>query len=101
MSKQSSSNQLPEGQPTIVKEPIAIIGIGCRFPGNTNSPEDFWNGLKNGMDAITDVPQDRWRIDAFYDPNPNKAGKIKSAKGGFINDVDKFDADFFDIFPAE
>ncbi|MDO1449031.1 SDR family NAD(P)-dependent oxidoreductase [Rhodocytophaga aerolata] len=101
MSKQSSSTQESERQSTIAKEPIAIIGIGCRFPGNTNSPEEFWNGLKNGMDAITDVPADRWRLDAFYDPNASKAGKIKSAKGGFIPDVDKFDAEFFDIFPAE
>ncbi|MDN5202950.1 SDR family NAD(P)-dependent oxidoreductase [Fulvivirgaceae bacterium BMA10] len=83
------------------KEPIAIVGIGCRFPGDINGPYEFWNALTNGVDAITDVPKDRWDVDAFYDPNPDKAGKIKSRKGGFLKDIDKFDADFFGIFPAE
>ena len=83
------------------KEPIAIVGIGCRFPGNANNPEQFWHLLKNGTDAITDVPGDRWSLDAYYDPDPNKAGKIKSKKGGFLKEVDKFDAGFFGIFPAE
>jgi hypothetical protein len=54
MKKQSSFYQLPEGQTNTHKEPIAIIGIGCRFPGNNNSPEEFWKSLKNGIDAITE-----------------------------------------------
>ncbi|OHX68065.1 type I polyketide synthase [Flammeovirga pacifica] len=81
------------------KEPIAIVGIGCRFPGDVNSPNQFWNALKSGFNGITDVPEDRWSIDEYYDPNPDKAGKIKQKKGGFIKDIDKFDAEFFKIFP--
>lgn len=84
-----------------VKESIAIVGIGCRFPGEVNSPTEFWEKLKGGLDAITDVPADRWQLEEYYDPDTNKAGKIKSAKGGFIKDIDKFDAEFFSIFPAE
>ncbi len=82
-------------------EPIALVGIGCRFPGNINGPDELWQGLKEGIDAITDIPGDRWNNDVFYDPDPNKAGKIKSKKGGFLKDIDKFDADFFGVFPAE
>lgn len=96
-----SEHNLLHGQPAAQKEPIAIIGMGCRFPGNVNSPQDFWELLRDGVDAITDIPEDRWRIDAYYDPNPNKAGKIKSHKGGFVKEVDKFDAEFFNLFPAE
>ncbi|WP_053404616.1 type I polyketide synthase [Persicobacter sp. CCB-QB2] len=81
------------------KEPIAIVGIGCRFPGEVNSPKEFWEALKSGFNGITEVPEDRWSITEYYDPNPDKAGKIKQKKGGFIKDIDKFDAEFFKIFP--
>ncbi len=81
------------------KEPIAIVGIGCRFPGEVNSPKEFWAALKAGFNGITDVPADRWSIEEYYDPNPDKAGKIKQKKGGFIKDIDQFDAEFFNIFP--
>jgi hypothetical protein len=57
-----SSQQLPSSE----REPIAIIGIGCRFPGGANSPEEFWTLLRSGIDAITEVPQDRWSLEAFY-----------------------------------
>jgi acyl transferase domain-containing protein/surfactin synthase thioesterase subunit/NAD(P)-dependent dehydrogenase (short-subunit alcohol dehydrogenase family) len=83
------------------REPIAVVGIGCRLPAGIEGPGAFWNALKKGVDAITDVPGDRWKLDSFYDPDPNKAGKIKARKGGFVKDVDHFDADFFGIFPAE
>jgi acyl transferase domain-containing protein/surfactin synthase thioesterase subunit len=83
------------------QEPIAITGIGCRFPGNIQSPASFWEFLSKGGDAITDIPSDRWNIQSFYDPNPNKAGKIKAKKGGFLNGIDQFDAGFFNIFPNE
>ncbi|WP_282036572.1 type I polyketide synthase [Saccharicrinis aurantiacus] len=81
------------------KEPIAIVGIGCRLPGDVNSPKEFWEALKSGFNGIVDVPSDRWSNEEFYDPNPDKAGKIKQKKGGFIKDIDKFDAEFFNIFP--
>lgn len=96
-------NEQPSAGPpkSVKKEPIAIVGIGCRFPGNINNPDEFWTALRQGFDAITDIPEERWHIDAFYDPNPNKAGKIKARKGGFVKDIDQFDADFFGIFPSE
>jgi polyketide synthase 12 len=83
------------------KEPIAIVGVGCRFPGGIDGPESFWKFLKNGGDAISDIPEDRFNISSYYDPNPNKAGKLKSKKGGFIQGIDQFDANFFNIFPNE
>src|SRR4051812_40530144 len=57
------------------KDPIAIIGIGCRFPGNAHGPDAFWELLANGVDAVSEVPADRWNIDAFYDPRPGQKGK--------------------------
>lgn len=83
------------------REPVAIIGIGCRFPGGANSPEAFWRLLRDGVDAITEVPPDRWNIDAFYDPDPTKPGKTYSRWGGFIDQIDQFDAQFFGISPRE
>ena len=83
------------------REPIAIVGIGCRFPGDVNHPTSFWQLLSEGRNAITDVPAERWSLEKFYDPDTRKAGKIKNSKGGFVTDVDHFDPQFFDIFPAE
>ncbi|MBC7923388.1 MAG: SDR family NAD(P)-dependent oxidoreductase [Ferruginibacter sp.] len=97
----SSNLPLSGDQDASRREPIAIVGIGCRFPGDANGPEAFWQALQREVDAIVDVPEDRWRLESFYDPNPDKAGKIKSRKGGFLQNVDHFDADFFGIFPAE
>ncbi len=81
-------------------EPIAIIGIGCRFPG-AKDPESFWQLLRNGVDAIAEVPKDRWDIDAFYDPEPGKPGKMSTRWGGFLEQVDQFDPSFFGISPRE
>ncbi|WP_414587921.1 SDR family NAD(P)-dependent oxidoreductase [Scytonema sp. PCC 10023] len=82
-------------------EPIAIIGIGCRFPGGANSPETFWKLLQEGVDAITQVPADRWNVDTFYDLDTAKPGKIRTRWGGFIEKIDEFDAQFFGISPRE
>lgn len=79
---------------------VAIIGIGCRFPG-ANSPEAFWNLLKNGVDGITEVPKNRWNIDEVYHPEPGMPGKMVTRWGGFIDQVDQFDASFFGISPRE
>lgn len=81
-------------------EPIAIIGIGCRFPG-AQGPQEFWRLLADGVDAITEVPANRFDINAFYDPTPGAPGKISSRFGGFIADVENFDAGFFGISPRE
>jgi acyl transferase domain-containing protein len=81
-------------------EPVAIVGIGCRFPG-AKGPQEFWRLLIDGVDAITEVPASRFDINAFYDPAPGAAGKISSRFGGFISDVENFDAGFFGISPRE
>jgi len=81
-------------------EPIAVVGIGCRFPlGDT--PAAFWETLKNGVDAVTEVPPERWDVDAFYDPDPDKPGKSYTRWGAFIRDVDRFDPAFFGVSPRE
>lgn len=82
-------------------EPIAIIGMACRFPGGANSPQAFWQLMGKGVDAISEVPANRWDIDALYDPNPATPGKMTTRWGGFLDQVDEFDADFFGISPRE
>ncbi len=81
-------------------EPIAIVGIGCRFP-KAKDPQSFWQLLRNGGDAITQVPRERWDINAYYDPNPETPGKMITRWGGFLEQVDWFDADFFGISAEE
>src|SRR6266852_6215455 len=80
--------------------PIAIIGMGCRFPG-ADSPEALWRLLRDGTNMIRDVPPDRWAIDDYYDPDPAAVGKMYTRVGGFIDRVDGFDAEFFGIAPRE
>ena len=82
-------------------EPIAIIGIGCRYPGDAEDPGSFWRLLQGGVDAVSGIPGDRWNIDTFYDPDPAIPGKTNSRWGGFVRDIDKFDAAFFGISPRE
>jgi len=84
-----------------LKEPIAIIGMGCRFPGNVNSPEEFWKLICDKKDALGPIPADRWDVDALYAPVWRRAGKISVNRGGFIKEIDKFDAAFFGISPLE
>ena len=82
-------------------EPIAIIGMSCRFPGGADNPDAFWQLLREGRDAIIEVPEERWDIDAYYDPDPEVPGKIYTRSGGFLQSVDSFDAPFFGISPRE
>jgi len=84
-----------------MKDPIAIIGLGCRFPGGANSPRQFWELICNKYDAISDIPEDRWNRDAFYNDDMSAPGAIRTRQGGFIDDFDKFDAGFFGISPRE
>jgi acyl transferase domain-containing protein len=82
-------------------EPIAIVGIGCRFPGGADDPGSFWRLLVDGVDAIGPIPPERFDVGALYDPEPGAPGKIASPEGGFLADVDRFDAAFFGISPRE
>src|SRR5438067_9125230 len=77
--------------PTDSPEPIAVVGIVCRFPGRANDPEAFWTLLERGVDAITEVPADRWNRRGFYDPDPSKPGNTYSRWGGVIEGIDRFD----------
>ena len=82
-------------------EPIALVGIGCRLPGGVDSPQAYWQLLREGVDAITEVPRERFDVDAHYDPDPDRAGKMSTRWGGFVGPVDGFDASFFGISPRE
>ena len=82
-------------------EPLAIIGAGCRFPGKADSPDAFWQLLREGKEAVVEVPSDRWDANAFYDPVPRTPGKMISRCGGFVGNLREFDADFFGISPRE
>ena len=81
-------------------DPVAIVGIGCRFPG-VAAFEKFWTLLRNGVDAISEIPRERWDIDALYDPLPGTTGKMSTRWGGFLPGVDRFDPHFFGISPRE
>jgi acyl transferase domain-containing protein/acyl carrier protein len=83
------------------KERIAIIGIGCRFPGGINNAEAFWKLLEEGRDAVSEVPADRWNVERFYDSETGLAGKSIAKRGGFIDGLDQFDPQFFGISPRE
>lgn len=85
---------------TDTKEPIAIVGLSCRFPGAPDV-DSFWKLLLNEVDAITEVPTNRWDANEYFDPESGKPGYINNKFGGFIEHVDQFDAAFFGISPAE
>jgi len=82
-------------------EPIAIIGMGCRFPQGGNTPEDFWELIKDGIDCVTEVPSNRWSAKDYFDSNPETPGKIYSKYGSFLDGIDQFDAHFFGISARE
>ncbi|MEW6732241.1 MAG: type I polyketide synthase [Acidobacteriota bacterium] len=81
--------------------PIAIIGMSCRFPGQVNSSEAFWQLLAKGVDAVQEIPKCRWNADTYYDPDTTMAGKMNTRWGGFLDQIDLFDASFFGISPRE
>ncbi|NES41253.1 type I polyketide synthase, partial [Moorena sp. SIO2C4] len=82
-------------------EPIAIIGISCRFPGNANTPESFWQLLRKGQDAVGEIPPQRWDINELYDPDPDMPGKMYIRHAALIDSIDQFDPHFFSISPRE
>ncbi len=81
--------------------PLALVGIGCRFPGGADSAAGFWDLLYSGTDATCTVPETRWNAARYHDPNPAKIGKIATRRGGFLGEIDQFDPQFFGISPRE
>ena len=83
------------------RQPIAIIGIGCRFPGGICGPDRFWQALQDGFDGVREVPAQRWDAARWYAPGAATPGRMNTRWGGFIDDVDAFDAGFFAMSPRE
>ncbi|MEM7531674.1 MAG: SDR family NAD(P)-dependent oxidoreductase [Chloroflexota bacterium] len=84
-------------------DPIAIIGMGCRFPGNANSPDAFWEVLRDGVDTLGEIPADRWDVDAYYDEDSSDSvpGTMYVRTGSFLSSIDQFDPQFFRMSPRE
>ncbi|MDG4752604.1 type I polyketide synthase [Micromonospora sp. WMMD718] len=82
-------------------EPIAVVGLGCRFPGGVVDADSYWRLLADGVDAIQDIPPDRWNVDAFYQSEVGHPGTMTTRWGGFLDRIDEFDAAFFGISPLE
>src|SRR6266496_3834159 len=83
------------------EDAIAVIGLSCRFPGKADTPQAFWGLLERGSDTISEIPKDRWDVEAYYDPDPEAPGKMYTRKGSFLDKIDRFDAEFFGISPRE
>ncbi|WP_172381392.1 type I polyketide synthase [Streptomyces sp. MNP-20] len=100
----------PEAAPAAVEtpapaaasdEPIAVVGMSCRFPGGADSPERFWRNLVEGVDTASEVPRDRWDMDAYYHPRKGVPGKSYTRKASFVPDLAEWDAEFFGCTPQE
>ncbi|WP_157126410.1 type I polyketide synthase, partial [Nocardia mikamii] len=90
------------GRVRVDDDPVAIVAMSCRYPGGVASPEDLWRLVAEGIDTTGELPTDRgWDIEAIYDPEPGKAGKTYTRRGGFLYSAADFDADFFGISPNE
>ncbi|MFN3647973.1 MAG: SDR family NAD(P)-dependent oxidoreductase [Armatimonadota bacterium] len=90
-----------EARERAATEPIAIVGLGCRFPGGIDDAASYWKALETGRDCVGRVPPDRWDADALFDPDLDAPGRICTREGGFLGDVRGFDAEFFGISPRE
>ncbi len=83
------------------RDPIAVVGMGCRYPGGVRTPDDFWELLKSGKDILRDIPSERWDVDAHYDPEVTVPGKMYVRQGYYLDDIDQFDPQFFGLSPRE
>ncbi|MBV8181784.1 MAG: polyketide synthase, partial [Mycobacterium sp.] len=99
--REALTQQFDKASRIAAAEPVAVVGIGCRFPGDAVGPEGYWNFLANGGDGISEIPSDRWNADEYYDPDQFAPGRMSSKWGGFLPEVAGFDADYFGISPRE
>ncbi|MEU8893090.1 amino acid adenylation domain-containing protein [Streptomyces sp. NPDC048442] len=97
----TSREIVPSHRRAVHDEPIAIVSMACRLPGDANTPDEFWELLARGGDGIVEVPKDRWDADALYDADPETPGTSYCSSGGFVTPIDRFDAPFFGISPRE
>ncbi len=93
--------QLAAGDGETAREPIAVVGMGCRYPGGIRTPDEFWELLKSGRDILRDIPSERWDVDAHYDPEITVPGKMYVRHGYYLDDIDQFDPQFFGLSPRE
>ncbi len=105
LSRRLSGEEAPEGEVASADRPpaaklLAVVGVGCRFPG-AHGPDAFWRLIREGGDGTRDTPADRWDVAGLYDPNADAPGKISTRRGGFLDEVDRFDPRFFNITPRE
>jgi len=83
------------------KEPIAIVGLGLSLPGGARDESSLWRILAEGVNTVTEIPPDRWKLEDYYDSDPDKPGKMNTRHGAFLTEVDQFDAEFFGVSPRE
>ncbi len=101
MTQQNPNSSPSSSNEKLNYEPIAIIGMGCRFPGGANDPYQFWENIKNGLDCLESTPNTRWNTDTYFSKVKGKKGKMNTRWGGYIDGLDEFDPLFFGISPRE